>query len=79
MIKIQCRMCGTEVHGSGSCGCPNMATIRNDRVSALDLNKVVMIDSNSNKTPNKYLSTSDLMWQEERKQRKVRKLDFEVR
>lgn len=79
MIKIRCRMCGKEVHGSGSCGCPNMASIRNDKITAVDLSQVVMIESNYNVTPNSYLSTSDLLWQEERRQRKVKRLDFEVR
>ena len=79
MIKIRCRMCGKEVHGSGSCGCPNMASIRNDKITAVDLSQVVMIESNYNHTPNNHLSNSDLMWQEERRQRKVKRLDFEVR
>lgn len=72
-------MCGNEVHGSGICGCPNMASIRNDKISALDLSQVVMIETHQYKTQNKYLSNSDLMWQEERRQRKVKRLDFEVR
>lgn len=79
MIKIRCRMCGNEVHGSGTCGCPNMASIRNDKITANDLSQIIMIESNYNKTPNKYLSNSDLLWQEERRQRKVKRLDFEVR
>ena len=79
MIKIKCRMCGKEVHGSGSCGCPNMASIRNDKITATDLSMVVMIESNHTTTPNKYLTNSDLLWQEERRKRKVKKLDFEVR
>lgn len=72
-------MCGNEVHGSGTCGCPNMASIRNDKITANDLSQIIMIESNYNKTPNKYLSNSDLLWQEERRQRKVKRLDFEVR
>jgi hypothetical protein len=72
-------MCGNEVHGSGSCGCPNMASIRNDKITANDLSQIIMIESNYNKTPNNHLSNSDLMWQEERRQRKVKRLDFEVR
>ena len=79
MIKIRCRMCGNEVHGSGSCGCPNMASIRNDKITANDLSQIIMIESNYNKTPNKYLSNSDLLWQEERRKRKVKRLEFEVR
>ena len=69
-------MCGKEVHGSGPCGCPNMASIHNDKITAEDLSQVVMIESNQNKTSNNHLTNSDLMWQEERRQRKVKILDF---
>lgn len=82
-IKIRCRSCGKELEGiSGktvSCGCSNMATIRNGVISALDLEQVVMISSPQTKQKNNVLSNADIMWQEERRQRKVRRLDFEVR
>jgi ferredoxin-fold anticodon binding domain-containing protein len=82
-IKIRCRSCGKELEGiSGktvSCGCSNMATIRNGVISALDLDQVVMINSPQAKQKNNVLSNADIMWQEERRQRKVRRLDFEVR
>jgi phage FluMu protein Com len=82
-IKIRCRSCGKELEGiSGktvSCGCPNMATIRNGVITALDLGQVVMINSPQAKQKNNVLSNADIMWQEERRQRKVRRLDFEVR
>jgi hypothetical protein len=82
-IKIRCRSCGKELEGiSGktvSCGCSNMATIRNGVISALDLEQVVMINSPQAKQKNNVLSNADIMWQEERRQRKVRRLDFEVR
>jgi ferredoxin-fold anticodon binding domain-containing protein len=82
-IKIRCRSCGKELEGiSGktvSCGCSNMATIRNGVISALDLDQVVMINSPQTKQKNNVLSNADIMWQEERRQRKVRRLDFEVR
>jgi hypothetical protein len=79
MLKIRCKVCGNEVTGSGSCGCPNMASIRNDRVSAVDLSKVIMVESNVYQSENKYLTNQDLMWQEERRQRKVRRIEFEER
>lgn len=79
MIKIRCRVCGVEVHGSGTCGCPNMASINNDKVTAVDLNKIIMIQSNSDIEKKNHLSNTDLMWQEERKRRKFRKLEFEIR
>ena len=82
MIKVRCKECGKEViSNSGksvSCGCPNMTTINGDKLTALDLNKVVMISSNQeNKSDG--LTSQDLQWQEERRKRKVRKLNFEVR
>ena len=82
-IKIRCRSCGKELEGhpskTVSCGCPNMATIRGDRVSAVDLSEVIMLNSYQSQNKGGVLSQQDIEWQEARKQRKVRKLDFEVR
>ena len=55
-----------------------MTTINGDKLTALDLNKVVMISSNQENKPDG-LTSQDLQWQEERRKRKVRKLDFEIR
>ena len=82
-LRIRCRSCGKELEGhptkTVTCGCPNMATIRNGVITALDLGQVVMINSPQAKQKNNVLSNADIMWQEERRQRKVRRLDFEVR
>jgi hypothetical protein len=82
MIKVRCKECGKEVISNSaksvSCGCPNMTTINGDKVTALDLNKVVMISSNQEHKSDGFTS-QDLQWQEERRKRKVRKLNFEVR
>ena len=82
MIKVRCKECGKEVISNSaksvSCGCPNMTTINGDKLTALDLNKVVMISSNQENEPDG-LTSQDLQWQEERRKRKVRKLNFEVR
>jgi phage FluMu protein Com len=82
-IRIRCRSCGKELEGvsgkSVSCGCPNMATIRNGVISALDLSQVVMLNSYGNQKKAGVLSSEDIAWQEARRQRKVRRLDFEVR
>lgn len=82
-IKIRCRSCGKELESisgkSTSCGCPNMATIRNGVISALDLNQIVMLNSYGHQTKSSVLSNEDIAWQEARRQRKVRRLDFEVR
>ncbi len=56
-----------------------MATIRGDKISAVDLSKVIMLNSNQIKKKSGVLTNEDIAWQEARRQRKVRKLDFEVR
>jgi len=82
-IKIRCRSCGKELEGHPSktvcCGCPNMATIRGDKISAVDFSNIVMLNSYQHKNKKGVLSTEDILWQEQRKQRKVRKIDFEIR
>jgi hypothetical protein len=56
-----------------------MATIRGDKVSALDLSNIVMLNAYNTKHKKGVLSNEDIQWQEARRQRKVRKLDFEIR
>ena len=53
-------------------------TLKGDVVSAVDLNNVIMIRSNEEKGSNAFTS-QELQWQEQRRKRKVRKLDFEIR
>ena len=81
-IKVRCRSCGKELVGHPSraisCGCSNMTTIRGDKISAVDLSQVVMLNSYTSKKEN-VLSSEDVQWQEQRRKRKVRKLNFEIR
>ena len=83
MISIRCKDCNKELIGhptkTVSCGCSNMTTIRGDRVSALDLTRVVMLNSLKESQKTNVLSSQDIAWQEARRQRKVKRLDFEVR
>jgi len=82
-LKVQCRVCGKEMQGNSgktySCGCPNMMTVRGDVVSAVDMSQIIMSNSNTSKSKNEGLTQQDIEWQEARRKRKVRKLDFEVR
>ena len=55
-----------------------MTTIRGDKISAVDLSQVVMLNSYTVRKK-MFLLREDVQWQEQRRQRKVRKLDFEVR
>jgi len=83
MISIRCKDCNKELVGhptkTVSCGCPNMATIRGDKISAVDLSRVVMLNSIKESQKTNVLSSQDLAFQEARRQRKVRRLDFEIR
>jgi uncharacterized protein YnzC (UPF0291/DUF896 family) len=56
-----------------------MATIRGDKISANDLSMIVMLNSYQNKKKPGVLTNEDIMWQEARRQRQVRRLDFEIR
>ena len=81
MIVVRCKQCNTEVKSdsqSKSCGCPNMQTVTGDTFSAVDLTSIVVVRSNQSKKKDG-LTSQDLAWQEERRKRKVRKLDFEIR
>ena len=85
MLVVQCKDCKKEISSHGnqtqSCGCPNMTTVKGDSVTAVDLTKVIMIQSSTKKESKTkdVLTTQDLAFQEERRKRKVRKLDFEIR
>ena len=83
MLVVRCRDCNKEINShpsqSHSCGCPNMMTVKGDSVTAVDLSRVVMINSGKKGGKLNALTPQDLQYQEERRKRKVRKLDFEVR
>ena len=78
MIVVRCRDCNTEVVDGKSCGCSNMVTVKGDVVSAIDLTRTIMVRSNKVEEKTS-LSAEDLAYQEQRRKRKVRKLDFETR
>ena len=83
MLSIRCKECGREVSGhptqARSCGCPNMATVMGDSITAVDLNRVIMLNSGKSIEKDNSLTPQDMQWEEERRKRKVRKLDFEIR
>jgi len=82
MQKVRCKECNTELEVTTKffcCGCPNMLTVTDDKVSANDLSKVVWSKSKNNIKSGGFLTNDDLKYQEERRKRKVRKLNFEIR
>jgi hypothetical protein len=59
-----------------------MTRVRDDVISAKDLTMVEIVSGIAKKTKQteyQYLTKEDLAWMEQRKSRKVRKLDFEIR
>ena len=83
MLKIRCKNCNTllEAHPSQTrcCGCENLTTIKNETITAIDLTKVEIVSNILKKESKEVLSKEDLAFQESRKNRKVRKLEFEIR
>ena len=85
MLVVRCRECNKEISShetqAKSCGCPNMTTVKGDSVTAVDLSKVLMVQSTQKKNSKNtnVLSPQELNFQEERRKMKVRKLDFDVR
>ena len=84
MLVVRCRECNTELvsHETQSkcCGCPNLTTVKGDSISAVDLDKVIMLQSDKKPSKKQSLfSPQELQFQEERRKRKIRKLDFETR
>ena len=82
-IRVRCRSCGKELESAAGksvcCGCSNMTTIKGDVISANDMGEVIMLNSYSPKKKSEGLTDQDLEWQNQRRKRKIRKLDFEVR
>ena len=82
MITVRCKECGKELTSTSKiqfCGCPNQTSVVDDKVGAIDLDKVVMVYSNTEQKIDSHFSRSELLYQEERRKRKVRKLDFDVK
>ena len=81
MLVVKCKVCGKELTSTTKvqcCGCPNMMKVVDDKVGAVNLDEVILISSDYKEKKSK-LSASDMAWQESRRKRKVRKLDFEIR
>ena len=81
-IRVRCRSCGKEVEAqsgkTATCGCPNMVTISRDVISATDMSDVIMLSPRREERES-HFSRQDIEWQEARKNRKIRKLNFEIR
>lgn len=82
MVSVRCKLCNVELTSTSKtqcCGCQNQMIIKDDKVTANDLSNVLITKNEIGIKKSNVLSKSDLEYQENRKRRKVRKLDFEVR
>ena len=84
MLVVRCKVCNKEITGHKTqtkcCGCSNMTTVQGESVTAVDLSKVIMIQAAQKESKKQSLfSPQELQFQEERRKRKIRKLDFEIR
>ena len=82
MLTVRCKQCGVELtstHKSQLCGCPNQMEVIEDKITACDLSKVVITNSSKEIKSDSVLKPEDIAWQEQRRKRKVKRLDFEVR
>ena len=86
MLKIRCKNCNRELEShpskTRSCGCSNMTTVRNEIVTANDLSAVEIISgyyAKKTQPDYKYLTKEDIEWQQSRKNRKIPKLEFEIK
>jgi hypothetical protein len=83
MLKIRCKNCNVilESHSiqTKCCGCENLTTLKGETITALDLTKVEIVSNMVKKESKSVLSKEDLAFQESRKNRKIKKLEFEIR
>lgn len=85
MLTIRCKQCGKELTSytieTKCCGCPNMSTVTGTTITGNDLSQIEIISQDkfqTGETPG-VLSTDDKQFQESRRQRKIRRMNFEVR
>lgn len=82
MITVRCKECRKELTSTSKvqfCGCPNQMRVVDDKIGAVDLGKVVMVTNNRERKIDSHFSNEELLYQENRRKRKVRKIDFEVK
>ena len=84
MLKVRCKNCNTilESHPiqTRCCGCDNFTTLRGENISGLDLTRIELISNvRSESNPATLLTKEDIAYHESRRNRKIRKMEFEIR
>ena len=68
MITVRCKECGKELTSTSKvqfCGCPNQVRVVDNKVGAVDLDKVVMVSNNVENKIDSHFSRSELLLIEE--------------
>jgi len=81
-MLVRCKVCNTEISSNNKtqcCGCSNRMVVHGETVYAVDLSQVLLLESEKTIKKAGVLSNHDLEYQENRRKRKVRKLQFEER
>lgn len=82
MITIRCKNCNAELTSTSKvqcCGCNNQTMIVDDKIGAVNLDLVEIVNTSYKKGDSNYLSNEDLQYQESRRTRKVKRINFEER
>ena len=84
MLKVRCKNCNAvlESHPTQTrcCGCDNFTTLRGENISGLDLTRIELISNLRGESKSTTLLTKeDIAYHEARKNRKIRKMEFEIR
>ena len=83
MLIVRCNACGKDLRSEKSrtisCGCSNMTSIHDDVVSANDMGQVILLQNNKKPRKQPLFTPQELEYQEARRRRGVRKLQFEER
>ncbi len=80
MITVRCKNCNVELTSTSKvqcCGCDNQMMIVDDKIGAVNLDLVEIVNTSYKKEEKNVLSSEDLKYQESRRTRKVRRIDFE--
>ena len=83
MITIKCLACGKELTSytieTKCCGCSNMTSITGNTFTGEDLSLIEVISQDKfSSSDNGVLSKEDKQFQENRRQRKIRRINFET-
>ena len=80
MTTVRCKNCNVELTSTSKvqcCGCDNQMMVVDDKIGAVNLDLVEIVNTSYKKEDKNVLSNEDLKYQESRRTRKVRRIDFE--